>query len=55
MSAQFKPGQTVAYTCYGGAETSKIVRIGGNGAIIHLANGRWMHAASCKVVSRGQS
>lgn len=45
----FKVGQTVEYVSYGAVKTAKIVRIGGNEKILHLDNGRWVFAESCKV------
>lgn len=47
---EFEIGKTVKYTFYGKAETSKIARIGGNGALLFLENGRWMHTESCTLV-----
>ena len=47
MSAQFKAGQYVRYEIYGVPERAQVVRVGGNGAIVWLDNGRWMHAISC--------
>lgn len=46
----FKVGQSVEYVSYGAAKTAKIVRISDCGKILHLDNGRWMHAVSCKPI-----
>jgi hypothetical protein len=45
----FAVGQTVIYTFYGKQETARILRLG-DGGILFLDNGRWMHAISCTIV-----
>jgi hypothetical protein len=47
----FKVGQVVEYASYGAVKLAGIVRISNDGKILHLDNGRWMFAESCKLVT----
>ena len=49
---KIKKGDKVSYLFWGFEQTARMKGLGGNGKIVFLDNGKWMHSTSLKKIKK---